>query len=111
MISLLLALALVQDAPANPVAIAAKSFGDCMEAKIPLVPATVTPEAGADDVIKQCDAQRISLEQAVEGMVAAAPPEMQTMARDKLKDGLARNRIRVIDKITAMRASPAKTGR
>ncbi len=108
MISLLIALAIVQDAPASPIQLAAKSFGDCMEAKIALVPATVTPQAGADDVLKQCDAQRAGVEQAVEGMIAAAPPEMQTMARANLKDGLARNRTRVIDKITAMRAAKAK---
>lgn len=111
MISLLLSLAIVQEASANPIQVAAKRFGDCMEAKIPLVPATVTPEAGADDVIKQCDAERAGVEQAVETMIAAAPPEMQASARENLKQGLVRNRTRVIDKITALRAGTAKTGR
>ncbi|GAA4001723.1 hypothetical protein [Sphingomonas humi] len=108
MISLLLALAVVQDAPANPIQAAAMSFSACVKSKVPAVAPALTPEAGADDVIKQCDAQRAGLETAVESAIAAAPPEQQAMAREQYKAGMARGRQGLIDGIKAMRAAPAK---
>ena len=60
MFSLFLAAALVQSAPANPIQAAAQAFGGCLQGKVASVPASLTPEAGADDIMKQCEAQRAS---------------------------------------------------
>lgn len=114
LIQLLLAAA-IQAAPAQPPAAAepkmatlAKAFSGCVRGRIPQVPATLTPETGADWVFKQCDAERAAIASEVEAMVASAPEDQKVMARGELDRGLAMGRKAVVDGITAMRKAPAR---
>ncbi|GAA4035071.1 hypothetical protein GCM10022281_14220 [Sphingomonas rosea] len=112
MLFLFAAAALVQAAPAAqpPIAEAAQAFKGCIEAKFSTVPATVTPEAGADALIAQCKAENDKLDTIFEGMIAAAPADQQAFAREQYKQGMAQGRQGLIDGIKSARAgkAPAK---
>lgn len=108
MISLLLALAAVQQAPADPVGDAARAFSGCIQGKVQGIPATLTPEAGADEVIKQCKAELDALDKAVETVIAAAPADQQAGARESYKAGMAGGRDGLIAAIKSLREAKPK---
>src|SRR5690349_11551012 len=69
-----------QPAPAGPppaemaaIQQAGMAFGQCVQAGVPNVPATVTPEAGATSVLAGCSTQRGALDRAAAALVAAMP--------------------------------------
>ncbi len=114
MLTLLLAAAVqaapVAPAPAAepPIAALAKAFSGCIRGKLPMVPATLSPEAGADEVIKQCAAERSALEQHVEGMIAQAPEAQKAGTRAEYQAAMAQVRPELVKAITAMRTAKSR---
>lgn len=105
MISLLLALASL---PADPVDAAGRAYGECLQARIMVLPADVSPEAGADDTLKQCEDQRVELGKAFEALIAAAPPEQQAKGREVVRRLMARFPETIASAIRSSRAGKAK---
>ena len=108
MISLLLAVAALQPAPADPVGIAAETFSGCLRSKVMAVAATITPEAGADSAWKACETERAALEQAVDTAIASAPPEVQAKVRAEYQESMAQGRAGMAQAIRSMRDAKAK---
>ncbi|HET9509566.1 MAG TPA: hypothetical protein VFO80_00295 [Sphingomonas sp.] len=85
----------------------AQAFSACLGPKVGAVPATMTPEQGADSVLAACKTEQDALRSAVEAMLATAPAEYQTMGRQQLNDGMAQARTQIADSIRQKRAAPA----
>src|SRR5205085_4948684 len=67
-------------APAGPppeaiaaVQAASATFGQCIQTGVMGVPASVTPKAGAANVLAGCSTQRMGVEQAVRALIATLP--------------------------------------
>ena len=67
---------------------AGTAFGQCVQTGVQAVPATVTPEAGATSVLGGCAAQRQTLEQAVQTLLAALPEEQRAAGQERLRTEL-----------------------
>jgi ribonuclease E len=101
-------------APAGPppeamaaIQTAAGAFGQCVQAGVQAVPATVTPEAGATNVLAGCATQKQTLEQAVRALLAQLPAEQRTAGEAQLNAQLAAVPGQVADGIRQSRAAPA----
>lgn len=91
---------------------AAAAFGQCVQAGAMAVPATVTPEAGATNVLAGCSTQKQTLEQAVHALLATLPAEQRTAGEAQLTSQLAAVPGQVADGIRQARgaaAAPAAT--
>lgn len=107
-------------APAGPppeaiaaVQTAASAFGQCIQTGVTSVPASVTPEAGATNVLAGCATQRSTVEQAVQALIATLPAAQQAMAQEQLRTQTAGIQGQVADAIRQARApapaAPATT--
>jgi hypothetical protein len=85
----------------------AMAFGQCLETGIQGVAATVTPEAGATNVIGGCASQRQQLEGAINAFIATLPADQQAAAREQARTQLAAAQGQVAAAITRLRAAPA----
>lgn len=95
-----------QPAGAQAIQQAAMSFGQCVSTGIQGVPATVTPEAGATNVLGACATQRQQLVQAAEAMIATMPAAEQEAARNTMNTQLADAETQIANAIRQMRSSP-----
>ncbi len=86
---------------------AATAFSTCLGPKVAAVPATMTPEQGADSVLAACKTEETALRGAVETMLASVPAEYQAMGRQQLNDGMSQARTQIADSIRQKRAAPA----
>jgi len=87
---------------------AAMSFGQCIQTGVQGVPASVTPEAGATNVLGGCGTQRQQLVQAAEAFIATMPADQQAGARTHLTTQLAQAETQIAAAIRASRsATPA----
>ncbi|MFD1786936.1 hypothetical protein ACFSC3_05050 [Sphingomonas floccifaciens] len=91
----------------NPIQSAAMAFSACLGPKVAAVPASMTPEQGADSALAGCKTQQDALRAAVETVIAAAPAEQQAMARTQVDQGMAQARTQIADSIRQKRAAPA----
>ena len=98
-------------APSGPQAAiqqAAMTYSQCLSAGVGSVPATVTPEAGATNVMNGCSAQRTSLEQAVEALLTTLPADQQAAGRAQMQSQMATVPTQIADGIRQSRgAAPA----
>ena len=109
----LLVTAALQAAPAAPpaaepkMATLAKAFSGCLRGQIRQVPATLSPEEGADWTFQKCETERAAIAGEVESMIAGAPEEQKVAARAELAKGLAEGRRALVDGIVALRQAGA----
>lgn len=100
-------------APADParaaasakIQAAAQAFSACLGPKVVAVPATVTPEQGADSVLAACKTEQTAIETSVGTAVANLPADRQAAARKQLTDSMAIARTQIADGIRQMRAA------
>jgi pyruvate dehydrogenase E2 component (dihydrolipoamide acetyltransferase) len=98
-----------------PIQQAGMAFGQCVQAGVQAVPATVTPEAGATSVLGGCAPQRQALEQAVNALLATLPAEQRAAGQERLRSELGGIQGQVAAAIQARRtpapapAAPAPT--
>lgn len=85
----------------------AQAFSACIGPKVAAVPASLTPEQGADSVLAACRTEQTALQTAAETMIAGVPADKQAGARKQLADGMALARTQIAGAITQMRAAPA----
>ena len=85
----------------------AMAFGQCVVGGIAAVPATVTPQAGASQIMGNCNAQKLQLVQAAEAMIAALPEDRRATATAALQTRLASAEGEIAEEITRRRAAPA----
>ena len=90
---------------------AAAAFGQCIQTGVAAVPASVTPEAGATNVLNGCATQRTAVEAAVQAMIATLPEAQRTMAQEQLRSQVAGIPTQIADGIRQSRgaAAPAAT--
>lgn len=91
--------------PGAAIRTAAIAFSTCVRTKIAAVPASLTPEQGADGVLAACKAEQAALEGAAGAQIALAPPDAQAAARQQLTDGMAQARTGIAKGIVQMRAA------
>ncbi len=93
--------------PAEQAAVgqAAAAFGECVQAGIQGLAATVTPQAGATTVLGGCASQRQQLERAVEALIATMPADRQAAAREQVRTQLAAAETQVAAAIPPARAA------
>ncbi len=93
--------------PAEQAAVgqAAAAFGQCVQAGIQGLAATVTPQVGATTVLGGCASQRQQLERAVEALIATMPADRQAVAREQVRTQLAAAETQVAAAITQARAA------
>lgn len=111
-LALVLAQATTPAAPAAPAGAAeiqttAQAFSACIGPKVAAVPATMTPEQGADSVLAACKTEQDGLRGAVEAMLATLPADQQAMGRQQLDMGMAQARTGIAEGIRQKRAAPA----
>lgn len=96
-------------APAGAAAIqaSAQAFSGCIGPKISTVPATMTPEQGAESVLTACKTEETALRGAVEEMLKTLPADQQAMGRQQLDQGMAQARTQIAEGIRQMRGAPA----
>ena len=95
-------------APTGPQAAvqqAAMAFGQCVNAGMQVLPASVTPEAGATTVLGGCATQRQSLQRAAEALIATLPEEQKAMANEQLRTQLGAAETHVAAAIRQQRAA------
>ena len=88
---------------------ASQAFAACLQPAAAAVPASQTPEQGADTALAACATEKTALEAAVNEMIAIAPVEQQSTARQKLADSMARARTQIADGIRQYRAAQPAT--
>lgn len=100
--------ALAQSPPPEFIA-AAQAYGDCMKIAGPKVPATMTPEAGAQQMLTECAAKKTELDARFEAWVASPtfPEAGRAMAREQYKAQMANVPTQVADGIRKSRGAPA----
>lgn len=86
---------------------AAVAFGQCVSTGVQAVPASVTPEAGASNVLNGCMNQRQQLEQAVNNFIDTLPEDQRVTAHEQARTQLAGINGQIADGIRQMRAAPA----
>jgi hypothetical protein len=108
--TLLLGAALLQAAPPAtapaeepPVTRLTRAFTSCLREKLPAVPATLSPEAGADHLIKECEAERAALAAHLDEVIARVPQAEQAAARAEVEAGLAEGRAGIVQAIVRQR--------
>ncbi len=96
-------------APPPEIMAAGQAFGECIEAGIGRVAASVTPEAGATAVLSGCSAERTRLEEVVTNFINAAPmpPEQKTAALAQMRSQFAAAEGQIAAGIRQSRAAPA----
>jgi hypothetical protein len=106
------------EAPAGPppevmqaIQQAGMAFGQCVNAAVPGVPASVTPEAGAASVLAGCSTQRAALDRAAQALIAAIPEAQRSIAQAQIRGQLDSIPTQVADGIRQSRgaAAPAAT--
>jgi len=85
----------------------AMAFGQCVVGGMATVPATVTPQAGAAQVMGACNAQKLQLVQAAEAMIAALPEDRRAGATAQLQTRLTSAESEIAEEITRRRAAAA----
>ena len=98
------------DAGPPPEAIAAvqtasATFGQCIQSGVMGVPASVTPEAGAANVLAGCSTQRAAVEQAVRALIATLPAERRAGAEEQMRTQIAGIPAQIAAGIQQMRAA------
>jgi hypothetical protein len=88
---------------------AAGAFGQCVETGVAAVPASVTPEAGATNVMSGCATQRQALEQAVQALIATLPEAQRAAGQEQLRTQMAAVEGQIAAGIRQQRAAPATT--
>jgi hypothetical protein len=100
-------------APPSPQVVAIQqagaAFGQCIQAGVGSVPATVTPEAGATSVVNGCATQRQALEQAAQALIATMPEAQRAGAQEQLRSQLGSVEGQVAAGIRQMRGTAAPT--
>ncbi|HZG45510.1 MAG TPA: hypothetical protein VEZ41_04485 [Allosphingosinicella sp.] len=100
-----------QGAPTPPPAFiqAAQAFGQCLQGGAAKLAATVTPEAGATQVVAGCKEQRTMLGAQFEVWISGPgfPEEARTPAREEFQSQLSQVESQVADGIRRLRAAPA----
>jgi hypothetical protein len=85
---------------------AALGFAQCVMAGVQALPASVTPQTGATNVLAGCATQRQQLDQAAEGYIGTLPQDAQAAAREQYRTQIAGAESQVAARITQMRAAP-----
>jgi hypothetical protein len=89
---------------------ASATFGQCIQTGVMGVPASVTPEAGATNVLAGCATQRQAVESAVQALIATLPAERRAGAQEQLRTQVAGIPAQIAAGIQQMRAAaPAAT--
>ena len=83
----------------------AMAFGQCIQAGITGVAATVTPEAGATSVLGGCATQRGQLEQAVMAMIDGLPEDRKAAARQQFASHMAQAETQIAAVIRQQRSA------
>ena len=88
---------------------AAQTFGNCVKQGSMALPASVTPEAGAQQALAGCAAQRTALDARFEAWVASPgfPEAGRAQAREQYQAQMATVNTQVADGIRKARATPA----
>lgn len=88
---------------------AAQAFGQCLSTGVAGVAATVTPEAGAHQVVTGCEGQRGALETQFEAWVSGPnfPEAGREAARAKFKEQIGAVEPAIANEIRTNRAAPA----
>ena len=86
---------------------AAQAFGMCVNAGVQGLPATATAEAGAATVLAGCGAQRQTLVQAAEAMIASMPEDQRADGHAQLESQMGQVEGRIADGIRQSRAAAA----
>ena len=99
----------IPDAVKVAVEQAAQAFATCVNAGVQAVPTSVTPEAGAANVLSGCTTQRQALERAVEAGIAASnlPEDRKAAARERVRNRLAQAQTQIASGIRQSRGAPA----
>jgi hypothetical protein len=84
---------------------AGMAFGQCVQAGVQAVPATVTPEAGATGVLGGCAPQRQALEQAVNALLATLPEDQRAAGQERLRTELGGVEAQIVAAIRSRRAA------
>ena len=82
-------------------------FAQCVMAGVPNVPANLTPEAGATNVLAACAAQRRQLDAAVDALIATLPEPNKAAAREQYRTQMAAAETQIASRIGQLRAAPA----
>jgi len=98
----------VKSAADLPISKATRAFRACIDSKAGAVPASVTPEAGADLLIKQCEPERAKMEATFEAMIAPFPQPVQVKAREEYRAGMADGRRVIVEGLRKMRETKTK---
>lgn len=83
------------------------AFGQCLEAGMQGVSASVTPEAGAAAVLNGCTAQRDALVKAVNVVIDIMPADRRAAAHTQFDGQMAQTQSQIADAIRQQRAAPA----
>ena len=98
-------------APTDPIQAAVQTnaiaFGQCVVGGIAAVPASVTPQAGAAQIMGNCSSQKLELTRAAEAMIAALPADRRAGATTQLQTRLAGAEAEIAAEIARRRAAPA----
>lgn len=88
---------------------AAQAFGACVKQTTAAIPATVTPQAGAQQAVTTCAAQRAALDASFEAWVSspAFPAAGRQIARDRYQEEMAQISTKIADGIIEGRAAAA----
>ena len=85
----------------------AMAFAQCVIGGIPSVPASLSPDAGAAQVIANCATLRQQLDLAVEAYVATQPEAERAAAREQYRSQMAEAQPQIAARISQLRAAPA----
>ena len=87
---------------------AAQGFGQCIQSGAISLPASVTPEAGATQLLAGCSQQRTALETQFEGWVSGPnfPEAGRTIAREQFRSQLGQAEAMIASQIRQSRAAP-----
>ena len=105
MFSMLLALSASQPVPETPLAAAATTWLACLEEKVPAVPQSLDPQAGADRVWQQCDVARAPFDRLIADQIARTPEKDQAENRARYDAKLAEGRQWVAAEIIKSRSA------
>lgn len=103
-VSMLLALSAPQAAVDTPLEAAGTTWLACLEQKVPAVPTSFSPEAGADWVWLQCEASRVPFDRLVKENIARTPEQDQARNRTRYDAALAEGKQWVAAEIVKARS-------
>ena len=84
----------------------AMAFGQCISAGVQNVPASVTPDAGAANVLNGCSAQRGALANSVDAMIATFPEAQRAQAHAQFESQMGQATAQIAAAISQRRAAP-----